>query len=265
LAGHEDTFPSDSSTHSISTEDSVHTSPTPQSYIASVIQRQRPRFDAGYRTAPIHPYFRNEGRVIFDLRRLVYFVDRTAVTGYESVAELVAIARKLPEAKQTAIIQTAVAGSIANFSAETATKHLRRRKIDAVQIEAERVRLQTSLQGAHVQISRGLETQALALSFPALRAGYTHAVHTKISSHSFDLTPLPRLALNYTRWGGLDVFNGRYYAFGGFALISHDYTNKITLFGWHLQQNKNWLGVYFKQHARFSKADWLRFDFWLQW
>lgn len=265
----ENTFAPDSSTHAISIDDSVHASSaqstTQQPSLTTVIQRLRPRLDAGYHTAPLHPYFRNEGRIVSDLRRLVYFVDKKSLSGYESVPELVAIARKLPEAKQTAIIRAAVAGSIANFGSEIVTKHLRRQKLSAVEIEAERVRLQASLRGAHLQISRSLETQALVLRFPALRVGYTHTVYPKLLSHSFDLSPLPRLALNYTRWGELDIFNGRYYAFGGFALISHDYTNKITLFGWQIEQNKNRVGVYFMKQERIPKADWLRLDFWLQW
>ncbi|MDZ7344207.1 MAG: hypothetical protein ONA90_06795 [candidate division KSB1 bacterium] len=253
----------------ISPEDSAHVSPAqsppPPPAMTAVIQRLRPGFDAGYRTAPLHPYFRNEGQMLYDLRRLVNFVDRKAIVGFESVPELVAIARKLPEAKQTAIIRTAVAGSVANFIAAMLMKQLRQRKLSAVQIEADRVVLQASLQGAQVHLSRGLETNALGLRLPAMRAGYTYAVYREWSSHSVDLSPLSRLALNYTRWAELDIVHGRYHALGGFALISHDVTRKITLYGWHLQHHKNWWGIYFVQHARIPEANWLRVDFWLQW
>jgi hypothetical protein len=229
-----------------------------------VLQRLRPRYDAGYHTAPIHPYFRDEQRVISDMRRLVFFVDNGMILGFESVPELVDIVRKLPIAKQTAIIRMAVAGSVANIAADKTMKYLRRRKLHFAHVEADRVLFRTSFQGVHLKLSRSLETQAMTLSLPALRTTYSYASHPKLLSHSLNFSPVSRLALSYIRWGELDIFSGSFSALGGFGLFSHDYTRKITLFGLRLARNQNWIGIFFMKYWRLEKADWLRLDIWLR-
>jgi len=231
--------------------------------ISSASQRLRQRIDAGYHTPSIHPYFRNDQRAINDMRRLVFLVDKAAVRGVESIPELVAIARKLPVAKQTAIIRFAAAGSVANFAAENAMKHLRRHKIDFVQMEVERVLCQTTLHGMHLSVSRSLDKQIYTVGVPKLRATYSRAAHSKFVSHFVHFAPLPRLGLNYIRWGEADIFSSFHALKGGFGLVSHDYTRSVTLLGLRLQENKNWLGVFFIKNHRVPAGSWLRFDMWL--
>jgi hypothetical protein len=240
-------------------------SATRRAIMVSVLQRLKPRYNAGYHAAPIHPYFRNEQRVVGDMRRLLIFVDRNAVRGFESVPELFEIAQKLPAAKQTAIIRLAVAGSVANLTTETAMKHLRRHKLSFVQLEPDRVRLSTSFKSVHASLSRNMETQIYTLSLPKLRANYVYATYPKFTSHSFSLSPLARMGLAYTRWDELDIFNLSYAMAGGYGAVSHDQKNRTTVYGLRLQKSKNWLGFFFVKDRRFAAADWLRLDFWLVW
>jgi len=237
----------------------------PRVSISSALQRLKPRFDAGYHAAPVHPYFRDDQRVINDMRRLVFLVDRTAVSGLESIPELVAIAQQMPVAKQTAIIRLSAAGSVANVAAENVTKHLRRRKLNFVRVEVEKVLCQTNWRGVHLSLARSLDKQTYAVSVPELRAAYSRVDHPKFVSQSFHLAPLPRLAFSYTRWNELNIFNAFYALPGGFCLVSHDYTRNLTLLGWRLQKNKNWAGIFFMQNRRVSAGDWLRADVWLVW
>jgi hypothetical protein len=176
--------------------------------------------------------FRDDQRPVNDMRRLVYFVDKNVLRGFESVPELVAIARRLPAAKQTAIIRLAVAGSVANLAADQAMKQIRRRKLHFVQLEADRALFQTAFQGVHVNFSQSLETQVLTLSHPKLRASYSRSAYPTLVSHSFNFSPLSRLSLNYTRWDNLDIY--------GFNLsplsrssLSYSRWNGMNIFGGH--------------------------------
>jgi hypothetical protein len=65
------------------------------------------------------------------------------------------------------------------------------------------------------------------------------------------------------RWKALDIFSAFYALKGGFGLVSHDYTKKTTLLGVRLQQNKNWVGIFFIKNHRLSADRWLRCDVWL--
>lgn len=240
-------------------------SATRRAIMVSVLQRLKPRYNAGYQAAPIHPYFRDEQQAVNDMRRLVILVDRNAVRGFESVPELVEIAQKLPAAKQTAIIRLAVAGSVANLMTETAMKHLRKHQFSFVQLEPDRVRLSRSFKSIHASLSRNIESQAYTLSLPKLRATYSYAEHSKFTSHHVYYSPLARLGLAYTRWDELDIFNLSYAVGGGYGIVSHDHKNKKTLYGLRLQKNKNWLGLYFIKDRRAAATNWLRMDFWLVW
>jgi hypothetical protein len=265
----EDARPSQSSAElsADSSRTRADSSATRRAMMVSVLERLKPRYDAGYRAAPLHPYFRDEQRVINDMRRLVIFVDRNVVRGFESVPELFEIAHKLPTAKQTAIIRFAVAGSVANLMAETAMKHLRRHKLSFVSLEPDRVRFRTSFKNIHASLSRNTEMQAYTLSLPRLRTNYAYATYQKfaIASHSFYFSPLARVGLAYTRWDELDIFNLSYAMGGGYGVVSHDRKSQTTLWGLRLQKNKNWLGLFFIKDQRFAAADWLRLDFWMVW
>jgi hypothetical protein len=248
-----------------STQHSSADSISPGTSLPAALQRIRLRIDAGYHTPPVHPYFRDERRVIADMRRLVYFVDKRFVMGVESLPELVEIARKLPLAKQTAIIQMAAAGSVANFTTETVMKHLRQRRLHFVQVDVERVILRTSLRGLNLSLSRGLETQAFTFHVPALHITYSHGSHRQRARRSIDFSPISGTVLNYIRWGEVEYFNFWQSLLGGAGLIGHDHTHNVTLFGLRLRRNQSWVDVYFMKHQNTPTTDWLRLYLWLVW
>jgi hypothetical protein len=100
---------------------------------------------------------------------------------------------------------------------------------------------------------------------PKLRATYSRADYAKFASHSFHLSPLNRLTLNYNRWNTVDIFSVFYARKGGVGVVSHDYTQNITLYGCRLQKDKNWLGLFFLQNRRVPAGNWLRADVSLVW
>jgi len=239
------------------------TTAPPRISISSALERIRSRLDAGYHTAPVHPYFRDEQRVINDMRRLVFLADRRAVRGVESVPELVDIAQKMSMARQTTIIRLASAGSVANLAAENIMKHVRRRQVNFVRVEVERVQVQTNWRGNYLSLARGLDRQTYTVSQPKLRATYSRSDFAKFTSHHFNLAPLSRVSLNYIRWNELDIFNAIYMLRGGFSLVSYDYTRKSTLLGFRLQEKRNWVGIFLIKNHRVPAGDWWRFDVWL--
>jgi len=239
------------------------TTAPPQISIASALDRFRSRLDAGYHAAPVHPYFRDEQRVINDMRRLVLLVDQGAVRGVESVPELAAVAQNLPVTKQTAIIRMAAAGSIANVTAENIMKQVRRHRVNFVRVEVERVQVQTNWRGNYLSLTRSLDRQTYTVSQPRLRATYAHTEFAEFSSHQFSFTPLPRVSLYYMRRNELDIFSAVYVLRGGFSLVSYDYTRKVTVLALRLQAKRNWAGVFLIKNHLAPAADWWRFDVWL--
>ena len=220
------------------------TTAQPRISISSAIEKIRARLDAGYHTPPVHPYFRDEQRVINDMRRLVFFADKGAVRGLESVPELVEIAQKLTLAKQTTIIRVAAAGSVANLAAENIMKQMRQHQVNFLRIEVERVQLQTTWRGNYLSLSRNLDRQTYTVSQPKLRTTYTRSDYAKFASHHVNFAPLARVSLNYIRWEALDIFSAIYMLRGGYTLISYDYTRKVTLLGWRFQEKNNWVGIF---------------------
>jgi hypothetical protein len=239
------------------------TTALPRISISSALERIRSRLDAGYHAAPVHPYFRDEQRVINDMRRLVFLADKRVVRGVESIPELIEIAQKMSVPRQTTIIRMAAAGSVANVTAENIMKHVRQRQINFVRVEVERVQLQTNWRGNHLSLARGLERQTYTVSRPKLRAAYSRTDHARFVSHHFNITPLPRVSLNYIRWNELDIFSAIYMLHGGFTLASYDYTRKSTLLGFRLQEKRNWVGIFLIKNHRVPAGDWWRFDVWL--
>lgn len=228
--------------------------------ISSAIEKIRARLDAGYHTPPIHPYFRDEQRVINDMRRLVFFADKGAVRGVESVPELVDIAQKLTLTKQTTIIRMAAAGSVANLAAENIMKQIRQHQVNFLRVEVERVQLQTTWRGNYLSLGRNLDRQIYTVSQPKLRTTYVRSDYAKFTSHLINFAPLPRVALNYMRWNELDIFSAIYMLRGGFTLVSYDYTRKVTLLGWRLQEKKNWVGIFLIKNQLVPTANWWHFD-----
>ncbi len=72
------------------------------------------KIDSNHRSRSIHPYFQDSYQIIQDMRRLVRMFNYSAIEGYESMSDRVAICRRFPEQKQTRLIFTAMAGGAVN-------------------------------------------------------------------------------------------------------------------------------------------------------
>lgn len=258
----EQTHPTPLASPPDSAQTPADTTALPRISISSAIERIRARLDAGYHTPPVHPYFRDEQRVINDMRRLVFIADKGAVRGVESVPELVDIAQKMTLAKQTTIIRLAAAGSVANLAAENIMKHIRQHQINFVRVEVERVQLQTTWRGNYFSLGRNLDRQIYTVSQPKLHTTYVRADYAKFTSHHINFAPFSRVSLNYIRWNELDIFNAIYILRGGYTLASYDYTRKIILLGWRLQEKRNWVGIFLIKNQLMPAGNWWRFDLW---
>lgn len=162
--------------------------------------------DAGYRTPPVHPYFRDEYRIIADMRRLVSFVEPNAIIGYESVNELFEIGQRLPESKQTEIIRVAMAGTMADFVSEITSKELRRRKAHFVQWKLDRVVLRQNFQNVYASFYNGVTSKGYSFYYAPLRASYSHQSNKYYSSFNYGYQPFRHFSFSYTNLDGRDIF-----------------------------------------------------------
>lgn len=139
-----------------------------------------------YHRQPLHPYFRDEYQVVTDLRRLVKFVDKRKVKGFESVAELVNIGSDLPLERQTAIVSTALAGSAANILSGMANKQLRRWKVSYIQWETERVAFRTRYRDILIAaIYKGISSDGIQVFFPFAGIHYSYYLKELSQLHRF--------------------------------------------------------------------------------
>jgi len=141
-------------------------------------------------------------------------------------------------------------------------KHVRQHRVNFVRVEVERLQLQTTWRGNYLSLSRSLDRQTYTVNRPKLRTTYVRSDFAKFTSHHLNFAPLPRVSLNYMRWHELDMFSAIYILRGGFSLVSYDYTRRVTLLGFRLQEKKNWVGLFLIKNHRLPAGDWWRFDVW---
>lgn len=232
----------------------------------SATKRLRFNIDAGYHTPPVHPYFRNEYRLIQDMRRLVLFVDRRKIHGYESVADLFALARKFPESKQTEIIRAAVAGSVANFASEMASKRMREKKIRFVQWELEKVVFRSAIRSLSLNLFNGVTARGFGAHLPALRLSYARHSTPYEVNESITCWPLRRLGLNYTRNNGRPIITPIIVSPFGTAAISYDRDLKVITSGFEFRKKSNIIiRLMHVNPLHVPKADYMRSEVLLRW
>lgn len=157
------------------------------------------KFNSDRRFYPVNSYFRDEYRIIRDMRRLVYMFDHR-INGYESMDELFKICQSLPEGVQTKMICTAFAGGIVNFLSDMTNKQLRKRKVNFFQWKLEKVILQTHFKFFYIDVYGGLSAKGIAFRVPKLRLYYYRYSTQYYNSDSFTFWLTPYLGLNYSQW-----------------------------------------------------------------
>jgi len=189
--------------------------------------KARLKLNNGAGSHPIHPYFRDGYRVIQDLRRLVRMFNFRAVTGYESVADLVAVCRKFPERKQTELIYTAMAGGAVTVLAAETNKQLRKRKINFLQWKVEKLLFRNRFKYFRLSMYAGYTSKGVAIYIPSLRLYYYRLLAPYYSGGGISFFATRKVALNYSRWNGYPIFTPYFFLPLGTIALSYDPGRKI--------------------------------------
>ncbi len=228
--------------------------------------RLRFDIDAGYHQPPVHPYFRDEYRILQDVRRLLDFVAPYRVQGMESLPELKAIAEALPGARQTEIIRVAVAGSIANYASEMVSRHLRRKKLDFVQWQLEKVLLRRQFGRFHVHWYGGINARGMSVTLPAWRLSYSRHETPYYRYDSFNYWPWPFLGFNYMRLDQRTLLGPRLALAGGHLALSYDRDLPTLISGLALRRaNRLIIRLEYVDYFEIKNADYIKSEVLLQW
>lgn len=161
------------------------------------------------RRPPIHPYFRDEYRVMQDLRRLVQFVAPGRIHYFESPQELVDIGNRLPFDKQAAIVQLAVAGGAAQILSAETNRQLRRRKIRFIRWDMERVILNRGYRNLFsLTFYKGVADDGLLVYLPKLNVYYSRYATQYYQIEGLTCRLTPKIALTYSAGAGQRIFTG---------------------------------------------------------
>lgn len=237
--------------------------PTPAD---STRRRLRCEIDAGYHQPPVHPYFRDEYRLLQDVRRLVDFVAPYRVRGMESLAELKAIAEAMPVAKQTAIIRVAVGGSLANYVSEIVSRHLRRQNLGFVQWQLEKVSLRRQLGRFQVNGYGGLHARGMSVTLPAWRLHYSHHVTAYYRYDSFNYWPRPFLGFNYMRLDQRSLLGPRLALAGSLFALSYDCDLPTLITAFALRRsNRLIIRLEYIDYFTIKNADYFKSEVLLHW
>lgn len=224
------------------------------------------RIDAGYHTPPMHPYFRDEYRIIRDMRRLLYFVNRHKVHGYESIPEMVDKAQKFPVDKQTEIIRVAVAGSVANFASEIVSRELREKKLRFVQWELEKVVLRGAFRYLNVNVFNGVRERGFSMHIPRLRLSFARHSTAYYSSESISFWPRGFFGVNYARFAGRPIITPIILTKMGSLVLSYDKKFKIITSAFELRRAGSVvIRMAHVNYLEIPKANYLRSEVMLRW
>jgi len=228
----------------------------------------RPAFqiDAGYHTPPMHPYFRDEYRIIQDMRRLVMFIHHQAIHGYESVPELFAIARRFTPAQQTELLEAAVAGSIANFASEVVSLHLRRKKMQFVQWELERVVLRGTSPYVHATFYQGWRIKGIGGDLPSLRLSFAKQSTPYYNTESLMWWPLRRVGFLYARFNKNTILAPIVSSPVGTFYVSYDKTADLIMSAYEFRRAGSVIiRIMHVNNRRVANADRVRSEVILRW
>ncbi|MBN2011462.1 hypothetical protein JW960_19170 [candidate division KSB1 bacterium] len=135
--------------------------------------------NARYHKAPVHPRFRDQYRVLQDIRRLFRMVDRRSINGYEPIDQLAEIGQQLPIEKQRLMIGAAAAGGVASVAAGYANQQLRKQKINYLRWNVERVFARFNIKKVNLQLYSGLDERGFHVSLPKYQLSYTQYAENK--------------------------------------------------------------------------------------
>ncbi|MDZ7264059.1 MAG: hypothetical protein ONB16_05700 [candidate division KSB1 bacterium] len=202
--------------------------------LSDKLSETRPRVQSALRSPPrvdysrqIPSYFRDGYRLVQDMRRLVQMVDYGAIHGYESVSELMQLARQLPLHKQTAMIGMALTGGAVNFIADATNRHLRKRKVSFVEWKVERIILRKHARYFNTNIQSGLTTRSLGVYVPALRTQFYRDLTPYYKSEGFIFYSRRHAGFDLSRENGNLIWTPFYFSSIGTIQLSYNSTRRI--------------------------------------
>ncbi len=211
--------------------------PAPASRKDTLRTRYHARLDAGYHTPRVHPYFRDEYRVIQDIRRLVLFIDPFVLIGLEGMPEMLGIVQRFPEAKQTEMLRVAVAGSVVNQISETVSRKLRRSKLKFVQWHLEKVTLSRGFRYVYLSGTYGVNIKSLALHVPKLKLTYSKQATKYYANEGFHYSPFKYVGIAYGWSGGEPVYGPRFNTPVGNAGLTYDEKYNVMFASYELRRS----------------------------
>lgn len=172
---------------------------------------------------PMHPYFRDSYRIIRDMRRLVLMFNYRAVTGYESVGDLIEICQKLPEPKQAELISTVFVGAAANFFSVETNKQLKKKKINFVEWRADKVIFRNRFRYFNLHVFQGWNNSGVGLYVPAIRTQFYQHANALEKANGFLVFLSPRLIVDFNRYNGSTLVNPFYVSKIGTFSIAYNW------------------------------------------
>ncbi len=185
------------------------------------------RIGIQHQARPLHPYFRDRYRVIQDMRRLVRMFNYSEVEGYESMDRLVAICRRLPLHQQSKLIAMAMAGGAVNLIAERTNRELRKRNIDFLQWQVDKVTFRNRFKFLSFNLHGGVSSRGFVLAIPSARIYLYRYFAEYYITEGFILMPTRHLGINCHRYDGRSFIAPFYVTKFGTYEWSYDWKRHI--------------------------------------
>ena len=237
-------------------EDTTATSATRALRSDSLRTRYHTRLDAGYHTPRVHPYFRDEYRVIQDSRRLILFIDPYVLIGLEPMPEMLGIVYRFPEDKQHEMIRVAVAGSVVNQVSETVSRRLRRTKFRFVQWQLEKVTMSRSFRHVYLSGAYGVNIKSFAVHVPKLKLTYSQYKTKYYGNEGFHYSPIKYVGFAYGWSGGKPVYGPRLNTPVGNAGLTYDEKYDVMFASYELRRTMSLIvRLLYVNYLKFPQAN----------
>lgn len=222
----------------------------------SLRTRYHTRLDAGYHTPRVHPYFRDEYRVIQDIRRLILFIDPYVLIGLEPMPEMLGIVYRFPEEKQHEMIRVAVAGSVVNQVSENVSRKLRRTKFRFVQWQLEKVTMSRGFRHVYLSGAYGVNIKSFAVHVPKLKLTFSKYTTKYYGNEGFHYSPIKYAGFAYGWSGGKPVYGPRFNTPVGNAGLTYDEKYDVMFASYELRRSMSMIvRLLYVNYLKFPQAN----------
>ena len=159
------------------------------------------------RSHPVNPYFRDEYRLVKDLRKLVRFIDRRSVNGYESMGNLVQISSNFSNGQKNKMISAALAGGVVNILADKTNKQLRKRKLRFLQWRMDKVVFRQKIKFISLYCYGGITANGYGVGIRKYQLYYNRHISEYYSANNNTFYPFKAFGLSYTNYNDRNIFS----------------------------------------------------------